>query len=356
MASLGGAVRWQSRRSCWRLAVFVSTTARRSESLRTRLGGRLAAAFGGCLRSKAGLRRAPQRGGRLRSDCGAAVYGGSALLPRCVRGGLVVGAAVLLVVAECSVPHATYAPNGSRPVRWHQAGSHLLATGNARPDTTGPACLGKPRIRGVGPRTQHPYGEKDPPNHVVGPCSAASGRSVAPPTVTQFGGMPHLVPAAGGLRGHACALLRMRLAGGWRLAAGGWRSAIGNRQWSAIGGRQFGGRRSAIRRSSVVGRRAAVVGRRSAVGGRRSAIGGWRLAMPHTPAAPAHRPTTPTAAPPAPRSAPPLPARRSPAVPPDRRWCPSPAGRSRRVPPRAPGACVRSLSRLRPPPRGGRGR
>ena len=44
----------------------------------------------------------------------------------------------------------------------------LLATGNVRPDTTGPACLGKPRIRGVGPRTQHPYGEKDPPNRVVG--------------------------------------------------------------------------------------------------------------------------------------------------------------------------------------------
>jgi len=44
----------------------------------------------------------------------------------------------------------------------------LLATGNVRPDTTGPACLGKPRIRGVGHRTQHPCGEKDPPNDMVG--------------------------------------------------------------------------------------------------------------------------------------------------------------------------------------------
>ena len=70
----------------WRLAVLVGKSAHGSESLRMRLGGRLAAAFGGCLRSKAGLRRAPQRGGRLRSDCGAAVRGGSALLPRVVRG------------------------------------------------------------------------------------------------------------------------------------------------------------------------------------------------------------------------------------------------------------------------------
>src|SRR6185312_14158398 len=40
----------------------------------------------------------------------------------------------------------------------------LLWSSRVRPDTTGPVCLGKPRIRGVGPRTQHPYGEKDPPN------------------------------------------------------------------------------------------------------------------------------------------------------------------------------------------------
>ena len=49
----------------------------------------------------------------------------------------------------------------------------LLWSSRVRPDTTGPACLGKPRIRGVGPRTQHPYGEKDPPNGVVGRCDMA---------------------------------------------------------------------------------------------------------------------------------------------------------------------------------------
>ena len=44
----------------------------------------------------------------------------------------------------------------------------LLWSSRVRPDTTGPACLGKPRIRGVGPRTQHPCGEKDPPNDMTG--------------------------------------------------------------------------------------------------------------------------------------------------------------------------------------------
>ena len=74
---------WSSR---WRLAVLVGKTARGSESLRMRLGGRVAAAFGGCLKSKAGLRRAPQRGGRLRLGWWAAVRGGSALFPSCRMG------------------------------------------------------------------------------------------------------------------------------------------------------------------------------------------------------------------------------------------------------------------------------
>ena len=62
--------------------------------------------------------------------------------------------AVLLVVAQCSGSHAAYAPDGSRPVRWYQAESHLLWSGLVRLDTTGPVSPGKPRIRGVGPRTQ----------------------------------------------------------------------------------------------------------------------------------------------------------------------------------------------------------
>jgi len=141
----------------WRLAVLLGKSAHRSESLRTRLGGRLAAAFGGCLKSNAGLRRAPQRGGRLRSDCGAAVRGGSALFTS-LRTGRGCGGGRRLVLWSpsvlCPTPRMRLTEadrsGGIKPDHT------LLWSSRVRPDTTGPACLGKPRIRGVGPRTQHP--------------------------------------------------------------------------------------------------------------------------------------------------------------------------------------------------------
>src|SRR6185437_11980226 len=87
----------------------------------------------------------------------------------------------------------------------------LLWSSRVRPDTTGPACLGKPRIRGVGPRTQHPYGEKDPPNCVIGSCrwvatgaqNTLNGRRIQPPV--RFGNrLLAMAFAASGSVGRVC--------------------------------------------------------------------------------------------------------------------------------------------------------
>src|SRR6185312_9568074 len=86
--------------------------------------GRLAAAFGGRRRSRAG----PPAGA----------------LQRGVGPGRAVFLRLLLVVAFVPDPSSLSSPDGSRPVRWYQAGSHLLACGNARLDTTGPASLASP--------------------------------------------------------------------------------------------------------------------------------------------------------------------------------------------------------------------
>jgi hypothetical protein len=72
-----------------------------------------------------------------------------------VRGWVVLaggGAACGRRVFSGPSPHLR--PEGSSPVRWSQAGSLLLWSGSVRLDTTGPACLGKPRRCGEGPRTQ----------------------------------------------------------------------------------------------------------------------------------------------------------------------------------------------------------
>ena len=112
--------------------------------------------------------------GPLRSDskgCGPQRFGFVASFRTGLRGA--VGRRSLLVVAQCSGSLPASAPEGSRLVRWHQAVSLLLGCCFVRPDTTGPACLGKPRRRGEEPRTQHPCGVKDPPNEVVGYGSEA---------------------------------------------------------------------------------------------------------------------------------------------------------------------------------------
>jgi hypothetical protein len=127
----------------WRLAVGVGKTAHRSESLRMRLGGRLSAAFGGCLKSKAGPPAGTTAKGGGASGCGVAARDGLAFQEAFVAygTGLRGGVAVLLVVAQCSGPLATSAPYGSRPVRRSQAESHLLWSGFVRLDTTGPVTL-----------------------------------------------------------------------------------------------------------------------------------------------------------------------------------------------------------------------
>ena len=107
--------------------------------------------------------------GRLRSDSqggGPQRFGFVASFRTELR--RVVGRRSLLVVAQCSGSLAASAPEGSRLVRWYQAASLLLWCCFVRPDTTGPACLGKPRRRGEEPRTRHPYGEKDPPKDMAG--------------------------------------------------------------------------------------------------------------------------------------------------------------------------------------------
>ena len=119
---------WRSSVGCralrWRPAVVhghdrapVRVTAHTSD-------GRLAAAFGGRRRSRAG----PPAGA----------------LQRGVGPGCAVWWRLLLVVAFVPDPSSLSSPDGSRPVRWRQAGSHLLGCGNARLDTTGPASLASP--------------------------------------------------------------------------------------------------------------------------------------------------------------------------------------------------------------------
>ena len=71
-------------------------------------------------------------------------------------------AAVLLVVAFVPDPSSLSSPNGSRPVRWCQAGSHLLACGNARLDTTGPASLATPADSDEGSGTPPLWCERGP--------------------------------------------------------------------------------------------------------------------------------------------------------------------------------------------------
>jgi len=83
-------------------------------------------------------------------------------------------------------------PEGSRPVRWCQAGSFLLWSGRVRPDTTGPACLGKPRRCGEGPRTQPPVcGEKDPPKHIASSPDPSPSRAVVRCGAPKCGGRWH---------------------------------------------------------------------------------------------------------------------------------------------------------------------
>jgi len=114
---------------CWRLAVFVGTTARRSESLRVALAAIVGC--GGCLKSKAGPPAGLySEGAGLASGGSAAVRDWSAsypLLPalRCLPAGAACG-------RRGSVPLAASSPDGSSPVRWCKAGSHLLWSGFVR--------------------------------------------------------------------------------------------------------------------------------------------------------------------------------------------------------------------------------
>jgi hypothetical protein len=215
--------------SRWRLAVFAGTIARRSESLRMRLGRRLPAAFGGCLRSRAG----PPAGSTVRGRCGrtqrAAARNGSALLPRSVRGraSLLAGARCLWspsvlgssprqrlteaarsggsfspIVVLCSGSHAAYAGLA-------QAGR----AGGVRPNGTGPKqqrCGLIPpdrsasvrRIRGVGPRTLRDHKQQPALNN---PTQLRAERMLlkepnrcGPPPTNPTAASPHAVVPAGG--------------------------------------------------------------------------------------------------------------------------------------------------------------
>ena len=117
--------------------------------------GRLEAAFGGRLNSKAGLRRAPQRGG----GCGWAGGLRSAAVRLCFPGfrtgpGCVVGRRCCLWSPSVLCPTPRMRLTEADRSGGIKPDHTLLWSSRVRPDTTGPACLGKPRIRGVGPRTQ----------------------------------------------------------------------------------------------------------------------------------------------------------------------------------------------------------
>ena len=71
-------------------------------------------------------------------------------------------AAVWVLVAYVPDPSSLSSPDGSRPVRWYQAASLLLACGNARLDTTGPTSLATPADSDEGPGTTPLWCEQGP--------------------------------------------------------------------------------------------------------------------------------------------------------------------------------------------------
>ena len=193
MTSRGGAVRWSGicgaggRRFAWaRPRAPVRVTAHTS-------CGRLAAAFEGRLNSKAG----PPAGSTARGwprvgaeGCGPRRFGFVAWFRSGAR--RVVGWRCCLWSPSVLGPSPHLRPEGSRPVRWCQAGSFLLWSGRVRPDTTGPACLGKPRRCGEGPRTQPPVcGEKDPPKHIASSPDPSPSRAVVRCGAPKCGGRWH---------------------------------------------------------------------------------------------------------------------------------------------------------------------
>ena len=156
--------------SCWRLTVGL-VVARRSESLRMRLGRRAAAAFGGCLRSRAG----PPVGSSARGGCGrahkAAVRNGSALLPRFARGRVVlVGASrclwspsVLGSLPRQRLKEADWS-GGIKPDRCCCGAVSFGLTPPAQPAWASPADAAR------NPEHNTLIGKKDPPNEAANSC------------------------------------------------------------------------------------------------------------------------------------------------------------------------------------------
>ena len=175
---------WRSSVECrwsrWRAAVLLSTTAHRSESLRTRFRG-------GCLPRLVGTKSQRQVSDGLYSE-GVPAPGASRWRPATVRLCCPVSYGAepccWAAVAACGrrvswVPRRVSAVNGTSPSWRSQAESFLLCSGLVRLDTASSGWLGKPRRRGGGPRTQHPScGEKDPPNHGAGSRSNVPTRDV----------------------------------------------------------------------------------------------------------------------------------------------------------------------------------
>ena len=178
-------VRVAAHMSCRRLAVGL-VAAHRSESLRTRLGRRLAAAFGGCLRSRAG----PPAGSTARGCPRAEAEG---LRPATVRlcfgfvrgsvalsgGGWSVGRRVSWVPRHVSALRKQTGPVASSRIA--VAGHRFRSAGHHRPGQ-----LGYARRRGEGPRTQPPCGEGSTERHGRFSLHRAAGRQRDPPRATEL--------------------------------------------------------------------------------------------------------------------------------------------------------------------------
>jgi len=67
-----------------------------------------------------------------------------------------------MLVAFVPDPSSLSSPEGSRPVRWYQAASLLLACGNVRLDTTGPTSLATPADSDEGSGTPPLWCEQGP--------------------------------------------------------------------------------------------------------------------------------------------------------------------------------------------------
>ena len=109
-----------------------------------------------------------RRGWRAAARDGSALLVALGVARRCWAAVAACGCAVFWVPRHVSALRKQTGPVASSRIA--VAGHRFRSAGHHRPGQ-----LGYARRRGEEPRTQHPYGEKDPPNEMVGSCRNGTG-------------------------------------------------------------------------------------------------------------------------------------------------------------------------------------